>query len=437
MNFEKLYFKLPYFAQTIILNIKGFIIMRNRYNKDFWKVLSIFKNRKREVVDIQQLRRFLQNANASSFWNRRFNEYDVKLDAEDIIRELKKLPVLTKDEVKRNSDTIRVNVEKDKIGTIKTSGTTGSGLIFTQTLSMENKQWAVWWRYREENGIDFNETCAWFGGRSIIRLEKKNPPFWHINHFMKQIMFSAYHLNENTVKFYFDYIKKKRIKWLHGYPSQISFFASLVRDENLGKIESVKYITFGGENVLDSQIEMINQVFDARLTQHYGLAEGVANISQNKEGELVPDQDFCFTEFVQIGNTSSYKIIGTNYNNFSFPLIRYDTNDIASINNKRIISIDGRNEDYLVLPNGIKLGRLDHIFKSAINIIEAQIYQPNISSLILRVVKGKDYSPKDEIDLISEARLRIPEEVSIKINYLSKIKKTKSGKLKFVISDVK
>lgn len=437
MKFEKLYFNLPYYIQSILLNIKGFVIKRNRYNKDFWKVLSIFKNRKRDLVDIQQLRNFLQNANDSSFWNRRFNEYDVDLDAENILGELKKLPILSKDEVKSNSESIRVNVEKEKIGIIKTSGTTGSGLIFTQTLSMENKQWAVWWRYRIENGINFNETCAWFGGRSIIKLDKKKPPFWHINYFMKQVMFSSYHLNENTVKFYFDYIKKKRIKWLHGYPSQISFFASLVRDGNLGKLETVKYITFGGENVLDSQIEIINQIFDARLTQHYGLAEGVANISQNKDGELVPDQDFCLTEFVQIGNSNSYKIIGTNYNNFSFPLIRYDTNDVASINNKRIISIDGRSEDYLVLPNGIKLGRLDHIFKSAINITEAQIYQPNKSSLIFRVVKGKDYSSLDEIDLISEARLRIPDEVSIKISYLEKIQKTKSGKLKFVISDIK
>ena len=29
-----------------------------------------------------------------------------------------------------------------------TSGTTGSGLKFLQTVTMENAQWAVWWRYR-------------------------------------------------------------------------------------------------------------------------------------------------------------------------------------------------------------------------------------------------------------------------------------------------
>lgn len=56
----------------------------------------------------------------------------------------------------------------------------------------------------------------------------------------------------------------------------------------------------------------------------------------------------------------------------------------------------GRLEDYFILKNGAKIGRLDHIFKDLIMVREAQIYQEYSGKIEMRIVKREEYSDKDE-----------------------------------------
>jgi phenylacetate-CoA ligase len=137
--------------------------------------------------------------------------------------------------------------------------------------------------------------------------------------------------------------------------------------------------------------------------------------------------------------------VGTNWTNPAFPLIRYDTGDLASgVSNvqrgarseRSVESIDGRKEDYITLPNGIRLGRLDHIFKDFVDICEAQIYQPVENTIVIRIVKGQNYTNHTESQLLKEAQLRIGRSVDIEFEYLDRIARTKSGKLRFVVSKV-
>ena len=99
-------------------------------------------------------------------------------------------------------------------------------------------------------------------------------------------------------------------------------------------------------------------------------------------------------------------------------------------------SIDGRKEDYVVLPNGARLGRLDHIFKDLTRIREAQIYQPKRETIIFRIVKGEGYGPEMERRLLDEARKRLGREVAIKVEYVSSLERSRTGKLRFVVSEV-
>lgn len=445
MNLENLYLKFPLFFQQLVINIQGYRIAKIRFNKTFHTKLKSFEESSFDTIDKNNLIHFLQEANQTPFWANRFKEFAFKIEkVVTNIDELKKLPILIKNEVKENQELINNLEVSNKISWNHTSGTTGSGLIFPQTQEMENKQWAVWWRYRKWHGIGLDTWMGWFGGRSIANINQKKPPYWRINYPMKQVMFSAHHLNDNTAGYYFNQIKKRKLQWLHGYPSQIALLAHLIKNNNLGRLSELKIITLGAENFLQSQKEIIEEVFNIPARQHYGLAEGVANISEHTNGELLADQDFCYTEFVPVDENepSICKIVGTNYNNSAFPLIRYDTGDIAHVEwlkdgTPKILSIDGRKEDYITLPNGVKLGRLDHIFKDLTEVQEAQIYQPDLKNIILRIVKGSHYDSKNkEKKVIIESRKRFGKDITISIEYLQQIQKTKSGKLRFVISDI-
>ena len=159
------------------------------------------------------------------------------------------------------------------------------------------------------------------------------------------------------------------------------------------------------------------------------------------------DEDFSLVEFEEMDNAPGrYRIIGTNWVNPAFPLFRYDTGDVATLDSEatctcgqigRIVSqIDGRIEDYLVLPNGAKIGRLDHIFKDCVNIREAQIRQARDGRITFRIVKGDKYRDADERLLENEVKKRLGADVNFNIKYCDEIAKTASGKLRLVVSDL-
>lgn len=446
---ENIYLKAPTVIQNLLTNIRGFKIQKTRFNRDFYRFYNEYCNNlsltEQQITELQKtlLRDFLFFANKSIFWKEKFRKYQIDLNASNIHNEIKKLPILTKNEVKEHINEITLKPKGEKIITTHTSGTTGSGLIFPQTRSMENKQWAIWWRYRKWHGISFNTWCGWFGGRSIMSLSQKKKPFWRINFPGKQILFSAHHLCMETAPQYFEMLRKGKIIWLHGYPSQLSLFASYVKELNLGNLPYLKIITTGAENLMIAQKKMLCEVFGVPIKQHYGLVEGVANFSEYPSGELKVDNDFCYVEFIPLtkDDSESCRIIGTNFSNYAFPLIRYDTSDIVKIEQKhndtfQILSIDGRNEDFITLPNGVKLGRLDHIFKDQISIREAQIYQESSGHIIFKIVKCGTFSSKDENNLRKEIEIRI-KDTDYSIEYVNSLLKSPNGKLKFVISDFK
>lgn len=381
------------------------------------------------------------------FYKAKFAE--LKINPEDIsgLDDLKCLPILTKDEVQENLPSLKSEAisEKETI-IIHTSGTTGRGLVFPTTVEAERRQWAVWWRFRNRNGIKFGTPCGVFGGKIVVPINQSHPPFWRYDRPGKQIFFSGYHLRGENLPAYIEQIKSSGLEWLHGYPSHLTLVASFVIETGIKMTNRVKYITTGGESLLAHQKDIIEKAFGARVFQHYGMAEAVANISECPRGKLHVDEDFAGVEFVTI-ERNRYSIVGTNFTNFAFPLLRYDTGDIAYISDQekkcacgrpgRVVDwIDGRMEDYIVLHDGTRIGRLDHIFKGMTAVREAQLFQDQPGKVQFRIVRAPEYSPGDQERLLLAARERIGKKAVIDFEYVDELKRGATDKLRFVITNL-
>lgn len=445
MIVDDIYERAPVCLQNLMCSVKGWEIKKRRYNTSFFLELENYERGvykpEQELYNFLLAIRYVPNYQYLIDDSLLIQSNDNK---RGVYKFMQSLPIIDKNYVKEHFYDFVNTQYAGKQFLMHTSGTTGGGLVFPYSVEMENKQWAVWWRYRRSHGIDLDTWCGWFGGRAIIPPLNKHYPFWRINYPGKQIMFSSYHLNESTVKYYHSEILKRKLTWLHGYPSSLTRIAFLIIDNGLSPIDNISIITTGGENLLDYQINMMRQAFpNALVRNHYGLSEGVANFSQNVNGDWIVDDDFCYVEFIPVSdnNPNVCRIIGTGFSNLAFPLVRYDTGDIAIVEWKNGIpivkSIDGRKDDYISLPNGVKLGRLDFILKKQTCIKEAQIHQKQIDLIEIKVVKGNRYSLNDEKALLDEAYSRFGKNMKIDIVYVDKIERTKSGKLRFVISDIK
>nr|WP_312579450.1 hypothetical protein [Sedimentibacter sp.] len=449
MNLMKIYNTLPIFAQNLACSFEGKRIKVNRYNSEFNRILKGYNQRnnwsygqKCEFRD-KRLQKMIKYCYQSvPYYREIFDEYGINPNSINTLDDLKVIPILTKDMVKGNfKDLISSDLDKKKMIKRSTSGTTGSGLTFHTTSEAIHEQFATFWRARNNIGIEFGEHNATFGGQNIVPLNQNKPPFWRYNIPGNLIYFSVYHLNDKNIESYISEIEKKKIEWIHSYPSAISLIAQYMIENNIKLKSKVKFITTGSENLMDLQKDMIHSAFGVVPYQHYGQAENVAIFSEDCNHQIFVDEDFSAVEFIYDSNLQNYKVVGTSLNNYAMPFVRYEIGDVVDFietsEGRQINSIDGRSDDYIVLSNGTKVGRLAHILNGVSNISESQIIQKKIGEITIKIVRGNDYSKDDENQLIKNLHTKIGEAENINIDYINEIPRTKNGKLRFVISELK
>jgi phenylacetate-CoA ligase len=450
---EQLYSYLPKVAQELAISLHGYTLQRRRYGGRFDELLELVEGRqllqgaRLKALQDQRLARFLSQAAGAPFWRNRFRQHGVDSGGDCPRTELSKLPILNRDEVQRCAEEITpISTRASPSVPLHTSGTTGSALVFRCTRAAEMEQWAIWWRYRGWHGISRDSRCGYFGGRNVVPLEQDQSPFWRYNRAASQVMFSAYHLSEKNAAAYVEGLWEYSPTWLHGYPSALSLLSRLILDQNLTVPPSVRIVTTGAESLLADQRHRIEQAFQVQVRQNYGQAEAVANFSECPHGSVHVDEDFSLVEFVPLGDGDRHRIIGTNWSNPAFPLLRYDTGDLVVLDEgvcpcgsewRRVIDIDGRIEDSILLPNGRRIGRLDHCFKDLVTIREAQIVQHDVEAITVNVVPGPEYDRlRDEAILRFELRKRLGNAIGIAVEYLESVPRSSSGKLRFVVSTV-
>lgn len=441
---QKVYGCCPVFLQNILCSVKGYTIKKRRYSKHFFEELKKYETGYYKPEEC--LRNFLKEIKEVPFYKKLYREYHFAPDARDIYSEIKKLPVLDRETIVQNHDQILNTNFHGKTIILGSSGTTATSLVFPCSVERETKQWAVWWRYRRKLGIQLDTWCGWFGGQVVVPISTQKSPYWRINYPGRQVMFSAFHLSTHTVAEYYNEIRKRKLTWLHGHAHNITFLASLILEKKLPPIECVKYITTGADSLFNWQREIIREAFcKASIHQHYGLTEAVANISENREGILKVDEDFGYVEFLPLENAEPglCKIIATGFNNQPFPFVRYDTGDLATVfyNEKGevvIKQIDGRVVDSIKLPDGRRISSTSMTnFEFTTKVKEVQFYQKDVYNIVVRLVIREGYNEEEEQKVVACVRERLPEEVKIQIEYIDKVERTKSGKIRYIISDIK
>jgi len=453
MTLTRIYSALPVPLQNLACSLEGWRIRRHRYNADFHSRLAQAESRAQLSPEAfaafrdARLKSFVHHAATTvPYYRALFRQLGAESGDFRSIEDLARLPVLQKSDIQQQPKAFFSEAApRNELVQMHTSGTTGAGLHFSTTAAALREQYAIWWRHLHRHGLRQGVWCAYFAGRSIVQAEQSAPPFWRVNRAGRQVLFSAYHLNDKNALSYLEEPRRRRIPWIHGYPSFIAQIAEHILEKGFDLGYRLQWITTSSENLHAHQARLIEAAFGIAPVQNYGMVEAVANISQAPDGDLYVDEDFCAVEFMPAGEDSVYKVVGTNFSNPATPLIRYDTGDIVRLSGngggggfpgRRVEGIDGRREDYVLLPNGVRIGRMDHIFKDMVNVREAQIRQREAGAIDVLVVKGPSYAEEDEVAMLREFRTRLSGDIAINIRYVGAIGKTPSGKLRFVVSEL-
>jgi len=457
-SYQPIYDRLPIALQQLVVRTNGWYSYRMRSGPHFEKTLAELEqtdlgdaDHVREDQD-QRLRSMIDwAARTVPFYKELFRKEGIDPSSIRTVDDLKAIPPLDKETVRaRQNEFVSEGISRGSLIPAFTSGTTGTALTILRTRESMSAEYAVAWRQRRWFGIQPGERFAAFGGQTVVPLQQKSPPFWRKDPSRSRVLFSLYHMSEKFLEHYATELMRSGYVFWQGYPSSIGLLSEYMLDRGLHLGEAAPRAVFtSSESLLDFHRERIKEVTRAPISDRYGNTESSVSVAQCPEGSYHVDTEACAVEIEAHEETDDWvrgEVISTGFGNTAMPFIRYRTGDVATLlkrsgcpcgRSRPILDrIDGRVEDYVVTPEGRRIGRMDHIFKDAHEVREAQIYQASPGRILVRLVPRPEFGLAAQRRLDREFRVRLGDEIRIDYDLIDSIPRAPNGKFRVVISEL-
>lgn len=353
------------------------------------------------------------------------------------IEDIVKLPILTKDMLKKHGKELLTCKEK---GLIKnhTSGTTGTPLTVYQ-------DWKSVWR-EQAYFVCFRKRCGYHYGEPMVSL-RGNLTRDEISlkiHVSNTLFLSSYNINPQTAEIYHRLIQKHHPKAIEGYPSSLYSLALVLREKGLECHIPVAFTS--SETLFDYQRKVIEQVFHTQVYDHYGTTERTIRLEESLDHSgYYEDPGYGIEEYYDD------HIISTSLINDVFPLIRYKTDDRIVLkeginkssqgfidNAGGIERVVGRTDDILVCKDDSMVTRVDFIEEGE-HIKACQWIQNEKGKLEIRIAPDEGFTNKDVDFVIEETLKRCGHgnmDITTKVCSMDEMIFSKRGKFKLIVNNL-
>ena len=423
--------------------------LSNELRENQWKSFEDI----REIQKVKLNNLLIHAYNNVPYYRKVIDKNDISITNLGEYDNFKKLPLLNKRIIRDNIEKLlSVDLRGNRLFKNSTSGSTGEKLVFfTDKRSNIFKKAAVIVN-NEWTGCSIGDGTVLLWGAPMDQ-KKFRSLKGRMHGLVARVLFlSSYDLNPQIMDNYIKSVNKFRPKLLISYPGPLEVFAEHIKEKRTF-IPSIKSIITSAEQLFPHQRTLFEKVFNANVYNRYGSRE-VGDIAQECNGHcgLHVNSDRVFVEILDDdGNEVSPGVIGdiyiTDLDNYGMPLIRYQIGDRASWSEKikcicgrglpLIEKIEGRSMDVIKTAKNLKLGGTfwTILFRSQPGIKQFQVIQDDLEGIVVNYVPEKNFAKAT----LSVYEKKIKEKCGIDFNvkFIKKdrIKKTESGKNRFIISN--
>lgn len=399
----------------------------------------------------QGLVKLLRYANKNSpYYRALFNEYDIQIEDIYSIKELSALPFLTKDIIRRNKGIIKDN-QSGKLIHYQTGGSSGEPLQFYVSKTRISHDVAAKWRATNWWGVDIGdkELVIWGSGiecgkQSLLRA-------WRDKAFRSYLV-PARELSLERLDDIIQHIIDFKPRMLFGYPSILSHIAKRAVQQNVSCHQLGIQVAFVTSEVLDeSQKQLIEKTFGCPVANGYGGRDAGFLAHQCPKGSMHITQEDVILEIIDENDRpvkpgEAGEIVVTHLQSYGFPFIRYRTGDLGRLSNRTcncgrglmiLDDIIGRSSDLIYTQEGAVVHRAEIVNPIAklSNIERFQFIQKKHDYSILKI-KGQPLDESQQINLQKRFKDLLGSNTHVEILYVNDIQPERSGKFKFVISEI-
>lgn len=450
MSIEELIINSPFAIREFFINMYGFYLSRNRFNRLFYHafdelMFNLTKTPdqiKREQFDKLKETLIYSYENVP-YYKETFNKIEFNPYAFNHEVELRKIPLLDKATIRENYNKLQnANYPKKKIKPHTTSGSTGEKLKFLQSKELKyTLNAAFMYRFYALHGVKIKDKRITIGGRRFTN----KPPYWSYNKFENQLLLSSHHLNNNTGIEYIKKINEFKPIFIQGHPNSILFLANIINNGNAEISIPLTAIFTTGETLLEENRIKIEKAFETRVFQQYGSGESCFSAQETPEriGYML-NYEHGYVEM--IGDGKYKEIVATSFLNQPMPFIRYRIGDlvhpISIIKQNKypfpflFDEVLGRTDDILVTING------EQILPVTIRMLIKPFMYPNTNYQLIQnsindfTINLIDYENRiDTKNVIKQLKGVLGERSYIHARYVETLT-SKGGKIRNVVNKI-
>lgn len=318
--------KIPASAGVILNHVPFWIRLGFDYTKYYKLAGRLMKADEKSRVDyvISNFNRVYDHFRQNNFFYEQLIEKDGFADEIKTLDDIKKIPILTKAAL-RETPVEKRTIMQYAFKKFNTGGTSGSPLSFYLDNKFYQREWShihyMWGR------IGYNPNCTkiTIRGKNIRDIYKYR---FNQNEFLIN---SYYSFNREDYLNLLRVFKRYNTEFIHGYPSAIYYFLkeiSIYAPFLLDFLKkNIKGVLFGSEYPSPRYRNYIEDLLTKNTLSWYGHTEGLVMAGElYQKYEYVPFLSYGFVEAVKSDN--HYHLVGTSFDNYASPFIRYDTEDL-------------------------------------------------------------------------------------------------------------
>ena len=449
--FEKIYDLSPIFFQNIMVSLKGHLNSRQRYGRAYKEYRAFLQDydtwsiEKKLQYQQDELIAFVRFAFEKSAF---YNELYKNIDIESIrsVEDLKRLPVLEKEMLRKNIDTVQTYPDEPCLFS-NTGGTTGKSLQVAMTHADMMRRMAMLDHFKSKVGFEHRKMRrATFNGKHIVPPKQTKKCFWRYNASCKQKIYSSFHITEENMKYYVEDLNKFKPHALDGFFTSMCDIAGYIERHNIQLAFTPVAIFPTSETLTAEGRALLERVFGCKVYNQYASSEGAPFVNDCIHQQL--HVELASGVFETYGDNN--EVLVTSFTTRATPLIRYRIGDCMVFdydtkcpcgNNLPIVRrIEGRKLDFLYNAQGAKInaGNVSNILKYLPNVvIHSRFVQDKKEEVTLLLEVDEALYKIEYEDLIrQEFAHTFGHDTRLIISYVDEISREVSGKYRMIKNNV-
>lgn len=401
----------------------------------------------------ERLTALLRHAHRTSPWYRATIEQS-GLDLNETVEasDLSSLPITTKADIRNNTERfISDDYDINTLNRAKTGGSTGV------SLNLYFDERCQQWRNAAQMYAD--SLAGWEPGTRVAAVWGNPPvaktPKQKLRSYLleRTIYLDTMDLNPTSMGAFVEEWKSFQPEVIFGHAHSIYIFAKFLLESDIAELRP-KGVVATSMMLLDHERNVIEQAFSTKVTNRYGCEEvGLIAVECEKHKGMHINSAHIVLECLDANDQpvspgEPGKLVLTDLNNYAMPLIRYRVEDVGVLADDLcecgrtlplLDRLEGRVADFLKKPDGGQVAGVSLVERTLTKVPgveQMQLVQEKMHEIKILRVKGKDFLPDTDAQLINEFRGVFDESVDLIIVDVVTIPQEATGKYRFSICKV-